>query len=169
MKHVGWGVVTVGVLIIIGFVFAACLGYVPVDAVSTPPRWEGAVLGSILNRSLAHRASELKNPIEMTDANLRLGMDQYEDHCAACHGDGKGTGPLGETRLYPRAPQFGKELPNLSSPSMFVAVKYGIRYSGMPSWNGRIADDDIWRIATLLANLKRLPPSVANKWRGATR
>jgi hypothetical protein len=48
---------------------------------------------------------------------------------------------------------------------MFLAVKYGVRYSGMGAWNGLLPDEDIWRVSLFLARLRALPPAVDAAWR----
>jgi hypothetical protein len=57
-------------------------------------------------------------------------------------------------------PQFADQPPPLSAPQMFVAIKYGIRYSGMGAWNGMMPDQDIWKVATFLEHIGSLPPEV---------
>ena len=48
---------------------------------------------------------------------------------------------------------------------MFVAIKYGIRYSGMGAWNGMLSDDDIWKVATFLEHIGSLPIEVQANWK----
>ena len=31
-------------------------------------------------------------------------------------------------------------------------VKYGIRFSGMPGWDGQLSDDDIWKAVLFIKN-----------------
>jgi mono/diheme cytochrome c family protein len=62
-------------------------------------------------------------------------------------------------------PQFADHPPALSAPQMFVAIKHGIRYSGMGGWNGMMSDEEIWKVATFLEHIGSLPPEVPN-WSG---
>jgi hypothetical protein len=50
---------------------------------------------------------------------------------------------------------------------MFVAIKYGIRYSGMGAWEGMMSDQDIWKVATFLEHIQSLPPEIQASWTGA--
>jgi len=48
---------------------------------------------------------------------------------------------------------------------MFLAIKHGIRYSGMGAWDGMMPDENIWKVALFLGHLGSLPPEVDSKWR----
>jgi len=50
---------------------------------------------------------------------------------------------------------------------MFVAVKNGIRYSGMGAWNGMMSDEDIWKVVTFPEHIQSLPPEVQAEWKTA--
>ena len=166
MRYVGWGAIIALVAVVGGLFMAAGFGLVPVDAVSSPPKWEEAIAGYALDHAIARKAARLHDPFEANEDNLRAGMVLYEHKCAGCHGDGKGTSVLGPKGFYPRIPQFGADGFDLSAQEAFVVAKYGIRYSAMPGWNGVMADDDIWRVTTFLSHLSSLPPSVAAAWQG---
>jgi len=71
----------------------------------------------------------------------------------------------GTQNFYPRVPQFADHPPELSAPQMFVAIKYGIRHSGMGAWNGMMSDEEIWKVATLLEHIGSLPPEVQSNWK----
>jgi hypothetical protein len=43
---------------------------------------------------------------------------------------------------------------------MFLAVKHGIRYSGMGAWGGMLPDEDIWRAVSFVSRVRTLPPAV---------
>lgn len=47
---------------------------------------------------------------------------------------------------------------------MFVAIKYGIRYSGMGGYDGELSEEKMWAVATLLEHLDSLPPEVKTAW-----
>jgi len=48
---------------------------------------------------------------------------------------------------------------------MFVAIKQGIRYSGMGAWNGMMSGEEIWKVATFLEQIGSLPPGVEVNWK----
>jgi mono/diheme cytochrome c family protein len=146
-------------VIALAFLF---LGGMPADGFSDPPAWETAIREFVVRTSLARQADGLINPIAGSDEDLLAGMKRYRNTCMGCHGGPAHVSPGGTTGFYPRVPQFPKYPPNLTIPQMFVAVKYGIRYSGMGA--NAIPDRQIWQVATFLSRLKSLPPAVHDAW-----
>ncbi len=141
----------------------ALMGWLPMDAVGRPPAWESQIGQKALEASLARRSGGLANPVAERDADLLAGMTTYRNDCAGCHGD------YGQHRtgggLYPPVPQFVRHPPHLTVPQMFVAAKYGIRYTGMGAWNKEISDKEIWQTVNFLSRLNSLPPAVDKAWR----
>ncbi len=122
---------------------ASALGWLPADAVSTPPMWESRLGQAVLKASLSHQAAGLSNPISGSDAELVAGMQAFKDGCAGCHGDASVVSHWGNSNFYPRVPQFAQNPPVLSAAEMFVAIKHGIRYSGMFA-NKKMKEEKIW-------------------------
>ena len=143
---------------------AAFMGWLPADAVSAPPLWEARLRQAVLKASLSHQAAGLSNPIESRDAELLAGMQAFKNNCSGCHGDAAMVSHWGNSNFYPRVPQFAKSAPVLSAAEMFVAIKHGIRNSGMFA-NEKMIDERIWQIVTFLSRLSSLPPDVDRAWR----
>jgi mono/diheme cytochrome c family protein len=147
---------------LIGMAFALS-GFLPVDAAGRPPEWESKIRQHALEVSLTRRSPDWVNPTKEAEADLLAGMNTYRNDCAGCHGDygqtGSGSG------LYPPVPQFNQRPPALTASEMFVAVKYGIRYSGMGAWNEEISDKEIWQTVSFLSQLSNLPSAVNDAWR----
>jgi mono/diheme cytochrome c family protein len=152
------------VLIVAG---AARLGWCSVNATATPPDWEVKLNQSILQASLNRQAKGLINPVQPTNDVLIAGMKAFKMNCAGCHGQSGQPSQWGTRGFYPRVPQFGDHPPELSAPQMFVAIKYGIRYSGMGAWDGMMSDEEIWKVATFLEHIRSLPPEVQANWKAA--
>jgi mono/diheme cytochrome c family protein len=140
-------------------------GALPIAATSFPPEWESRLVGRAVTASLAREAEWLKNPLEVTDETLLAGLKRYRTGCAGCHGDLGHPSHWGARNFYPPAPQFAERPPALTAPQIFLAVKHGIRYSGMGGWDGEMPDEDIWRVASFLARLDSMPPRVADAWK----
>ena len=144
---------------------AARFGYLPVNATVSPPRLEWKLNQSILRGSLSRQAKGLTNPVQRSNQILIAGMKIFKTNCAGCHGQPGQPSQWGTKGFYPRVPQFGDQPPPLSAPQMFLAIKYGIRYSGMGAWNGMLFDNDIWTVATFLEHIGSLPPEVQAGWK----
>jgi mono/diheme cytochrome c family protein len=161
------GFVTILALVIVG-VGAALMGYVPTHANATPPRLEEQLAMSALDASMQRHAPRLSNPVSPTDENLIEGMKIYTMNCSGCHG-GLDRQPVELGRsFYPPAPNL--ILDPLDDPEwhIFYAVRTGVRYTGMPSWEKNLSTADIWKVTAFLARVGKLPPAVQDYMKKAT-
>ena len=118
-----------------------------------------------LDAAVDRRAPVLRNTAEPTEANLIAGAKIYQADCASCHGDvARPHGMLAEA-LYPRAPQFFEDAPDMPDSQNYYIIRHGIRLSGMPAWDGTLSDQEMWQLTTLLSHLDKLPPQVSDAWR----
>lgn len=150
-------------LVVVGV--TARLGCWPVSATAVPPRWESTLAQTTLKASLSRQAAGLTNPVNPSDDVLIAGLKSFKMNCAGCHGLPGQPSQWGTRNFYPRAPQFADDPPHLSTPQMFVAIKHGIRYSGMGGWDGMMSDEEIWKVATFLEHIGSLPPEVQANWK----
>lgn len=161
----GVGAFAAGALVLPAVVFcAAALGWLPADAVSSPPVWESRLGQAVLKASLSRRAAGLSSPFESSDAALLAGMQSFKNNCSGCHGDAGMASHWGSHNFYPRVPQFAQSPAPLTVPEMFVAIKHGIRYSGMFA-NEKMQDEKVWQLAAFLSRINSLPPEVDRAWR----
>jgi mono/diheme cytochrome c family protein len=153
------------VFAILAAVVTARLGLWPVAAIARPPQLEATFSQAMLRASLSRRAAGLTNPLQPSKEVLLAGQKIFKTNCAGCHGTPGQPSHWGAQNFYPRVPQFADEPPVLSAPQMFVAIKHGIRYSGMGAWSGMMSDEEIWKVATFLEHVGSLPPEVQANWR----
>jgi mono/diheme cytochrome c family protein len=144
---------------------SARVGWWPVSATTGPPQWESAFGQAALQATLSRQARGLKNPIQPSNEVLLTGLKIFKMNCAGCHGSRGQPSQWGTRNFYPRVPQFADNRPHLSAPQMFVAIKDGIRYSGMGAWDGMMSDEEIWKVATFLEHIGSLPPEVEANWK----
>lgn len=132
------------------------LGWLGSTATANPPGWENALGAKLLDTALEHRTSGLKNPIQANDnASLAEGKQLYRDNCAGCHGDQTGPSKWGSSGFYPRVPQFWQLKENELTPEeAYAAIHDGIRYTGMGAWSGMMKDDEMWKIANFVAQIR---------------
>lgn len=118
-----------------------------------------------LDASLERRAPQAKNPTDLTDSNLVAGMNIYQSNCASCHGDiHHPHGSLADA-LYPRAPQFLEDAPDMAENQNFYIIQHGIRMSGMPAWKRALSEQQMWQVTTFLSQMDKLPPQVSDQWK----
>jgi hypothetical protein len=162
MAAYGAGVAAIPVAVLVFFL----TGIIPIDAVSAPPGWEAGIGQAALKASLAGKSAGLVDPVGDNSAALMAGMNFYRNNCTGCHGDQAKASKWGTHGLYPRAPQFAQQAPALTAPEMFLAVKYGIRYTAMFA-HVQASDQEIWQTVTFLSRLDSLPPAVDSGWRSS--
>lgn len=167
MRNFIFGVVITILVLAIGGTGLALLGFVPTNANTTPPKIEQQIAMSALDASMERRAPRVNNPVPPTDENLIQGIKIYTMNCAGCHG-GLDRKPLEFGRsFYPPAPNL--ILDPLDDPEwhVFYAIRTGVRYTGMPSWEKNISETDIWKVTTFLTRVEKLPPAVQDYWKKA--
>jgi mono/diheme cytochrome c family protein len=108
----------------------------------------------MMERSVARRAADIEVPALGAPAQLERGLSLYRAHCVQCHG-APGIAPepfaLGLTPLPTPLARSGLDR---SPAQLFWVLKNGIKMTGMPAWEFRLPDEDLW---SLVAFLKRLP------------
>jgi mono/diheme cytochrome c family protein len=118
-----------------------------------------------LDAAVDRRAPEVRNPVQPTNANLIAGMKVYQTNCASCHGDiHRPHGTLADA-LYPRAPQFVEDAPDMPENQNFYIIQHGIRLSGMPAWKQVLNEREMWQVTGFLSHMDKLPPQVSDAWK----
>jgi thiosulfate dehydrogenase len=145
----------------------AVFGLMPTNADSSPPLLERRIATNALDASLNRRAIHLNNPVPASDGSLIDGMKIYTMNCAVCHGTLDNQHSPLEHSFYPPVPQL--VLDPIDDPEWhtYYVVRNGIRYTGMPSWNHTLSDQDMWKVTDFLSRIDKLPPAVQDYWRNA--
>ena len=165
MKTFLLGGITAVVLLGLGGLAVALLGLISTDADQTPSKAETWIATSAMDASMQRHAAHVNNPVPATDANLMDGMKIYTMACSQCHGGLDKKPSAFAKQLYPPVPQL--MLDPIDDPEwhIFYAVKHGVRNTGMPAWNGSLADEDIWKVTAFLSRIDKLPPAVQEQWK----
>jgi len=131
-----------------------------VSARPQPSRLEAATARTV--RSIAIRARVrgiITNPVPVSDAVIKEGMEHFADHCAVCHGnDGSGDTEMGRG-LYPRAPDMRlAATQNLSDGELFYIIENGVRLTGMPAWSTGTKEGETssWHLVHFIRRLPKL-------------
>jgi mono/diheme cytochrome c family protein len=157
--------VIVTVLIIAVSVYAASRhGLYPIGADNPPSALERTLAGRALNAYADKHKPAGDNPVAATPDNLMEGAKEYEEHCAFCHGGAKAKVSPMQNKLNPPAPQLIDKIPHDDDAWLFWVTRHGVRMSGMPTWNGVMSDDEIWKIVAFIKHSDKLPPEVQSYW-----
>jgi mono/diheme cytochrome c family protein len=127
-------------------------------AATVPPgKLEKRVAGFALDRSVAKRAPQRKNPFTATPEVIREALGEYREHCLVCHGaPGVDAGDIG-SGLNPPPPDL--TVPKVQARSdgeLFWLTSQGIRMTGMPAFGPTESEEDIWKIVAFLRHLPEL-------------
>src|SRR5688572_19720410 len=121
-----------------------------------PTYW---LLDTGMRESLERQARRLQVPPLDDPALIVRGLVHFRAHCVQCHG-APGIAPsafaLGLTPL----PENLVHVARVRRPAeIFQAVKYGLKMTGMPAWEFRLPDDDLWAVVAFVRQLPTLSPA----------
>ncbi len=154
------------VVLLVGFSYVR-FGFVNSCADMPVNSMESMMAMPALDASVARRAPEVPNPVSPTDDNLVAGMKIYQANCATCHGDVHRPEAMLADALYPRAPQFVDDAPDMPENQNFYIIQHGVRLSGMPAWGQTLNAQQMWQVTTFLSHMDKLPPQVSDAWKTA--
>ncbi len=155
-------------LLVASVLFYLTFGMVDPRADTAVNPIEQAVSSSSLDASLKHFAPQPMDTVPADDRNMLAAMQLYQSDCAQCHGDPMHPESTMADSFKPRVPQFMKDPPDLLTSQEFYVIKHGVRWSGMPAWNYRLTDHEIWQLSVFLNQLGSLSPTVKEAWRAAS-
>jgi mono/diheme cytochrome c family protein len=168
MRNFILGVVGTLLLLFLGGLAIAMLGFLPTNADSVPPKMERHIAMSAMDASMERHAPRLTNPVPPTDENLIDGMKIYTMNCAGCHGNLDNKPSAFGTSFYPPVPQLIVHPMDDPEWHIYYAVRTGIRYTGMPAWNKVLSEQDMWKVTAFLSRIEKLPPAVQDYWKKST-
>jgi mono/diheme cytochrome c family protein len=167
MKGFIAGVLITLLVIVAGFYLTVKLGLFPIAADNPPGAYEKRIANMALDNYVDKHAPKQENPTEINSANLIVGVREYEEHCALCHGGyNNRTSPM-SSKFNPPVPQLLRGVPHDPDANFYWITKHGIRLTAMPSWDGILEDDEIWKVVAFLKHQDKLPPDVQAAWQAA--
>jgi mono/diheme cytochrome c family protein len=152
-------IVALVVVFALGLMAGAYFVVTGVSARAQPGTLEMTTSHAIRTLAIGARVRGLTNPIPVSEAVIKEGMEHFADHCTVCHAnDGSGNTEMGRG-LYPRAPDM--RLPatqNLSDAELFYIIENGVRLTGMPGWSTGTKDGETssWHLVHFIRHLPKL-------------
>ena len=111
-----------------------------------------------MKHSVERRGRRIAAPPLGAPEQLGRGLALYRLHCVQCHG-APGVAPepfaLGMTPLPAPLAQTGREW---APGEIYWVVKHGIKMTGMPAWEFRLAEDDLWAVVAFVQRLPSYSP-----------
>lgn len=96
------------------------------------------------------------------ESNLLAGARIYKENCAVCHGlPGQSKTAIAQG-MFPPPPQLfhGTGVTDDPAWESYWKAKNGIRMTGMPGFQGRLTEVQLWQVSLLLANADKISPAV---------
>jgi len=154
--------VVIGVLLVAGAAAVAGFVYSGVYDVSALEQHLGPtfrVLDVAMKRSVKVRSEDIVVPPLEDPALIARGRARFEEHCVQCHG-APGVAPhafaLGFT---PAAANLVVTGELWLAQDIYWVVRHGLKMTGMPAWEFRMPDEDLWATVAFVKWLPKLSPA----------
>jgi mono/diheme cytochrome c family protein len=138
------------------------------DVGAVTPHWQStySLLETAMHRSVERRARALVVPAASEALRVRGGVC-FREHCVQCHG-APGVAPLPfALSMQPLPGPLVEAAARWGEAEIYWVTRHGIRMSGMPAWQYRLADDDLWGVAMFVADLEHWTPAQYLEWQQA--
>jgi mono/diheme cytochrome c family protein/cytochrome c551/c552 len=146
-----------GLLIALGATIFIRAGWYNVGAVVEHWQVTFSLMQRAMRYSVQHHARDIVAP-PFTEAVVRRGAVVYRDQCLQCHG-APGVAPDGiGLSMQPQPGPLVHMMQRWRPPEVYWIVRNGIKMSGMPAWQYRLSDDDLWAVTALIERLPQLSP-----------
>jgi len=96
---------------------------------------------------------EMKNPLAVSEANLKAAKDIYSDQCSNCHGDG-GKGDGTDAMMYDPAPSDltdASKMNKRTDGEIYYQITEGRK--PMPSFKKKLAEEQRWQLVLFVRSL----------------
>ena len=161
------GIIFTLVVLVLGGLSAALLGFIPTTANAVPPKLEQHLAMSALDASTDKHAAHIDSPLQPTAENLIDGMKLYNMNCAGCHGGLDHKPSPQANSFYPPPPQLVQDPPDDPDWHNYYVIRNGIRYTGMPAWDKVLSEQDLWKVTLFLSHMEKLPAAAQDYWKNA--
>ncbi len=153
---------TLAILALVGALGAYAFmrsGFYNIAATSQHLQFVYTFLEQGMHHSVRFHARDISAPALTDEAMIARGAVLYRDHCVQCHG-APGVAPAGigmgmQPVPGPLIDARSKWQPN----QMYWIVRHGIKMSGMPAWEYRMSDEQLWQVVAFMQRLPELTPA----------
>jgi mono/diheme cytochrome c family protein len=144
-----------------GFVYSGMYNVAAADQHKAPVFW---VLKTTMRRAVERHSHSVVVPPLDDPTQIARGRVLFVTHCSRCHG-APGVAPepfaLG---LRPAAANLANTALEWVPAQIYWAITNGLKLTGMPAWEFRLTDDEIWSI---VAYVRRMPYEAPRRFREA--
>ena len=156
------------VVLPVGALVAVKMGLVPVATAAPPLPFETYLAHTALNARVDKEAPH-NNPTALNEQSYLAGAKLYREDCAVCHGMPGQAKTAIAAGMFPKPPQLwqGHGVTDDPAGETYWKIRNGIRLTGMPGYQSSLSEEQMWQIASLLANGDKLPAPVMEELKRA--
>ena len=117
-----------------------------------------SLLETAMRQAVRLRARDITVPPLDEPALIARGAGCFRDKCVQCHGaPGVAQGDIGKS-MQPLPGPLVDARQRWLPRELYWVTRHGIKMSGMPAWEFRLADDDLWALVAFMNRLPELSP-----------
>ena len=117
-----------------------------------------SLLEHAMHRSVRLRARGVEAPAMDDPARIARGAACYQQKCVQCHGGpGVAQGEIGRS-MQPLPGPLVDARSRWEPRELYWITRHGIKMSGMPAWEHRLSDADLWAVVAFVDTLPTLTP-----------
>jgi cytochrome c1 len=158
---------TVGVLALAAAGVAAVIVYGGLyDVASTRQHLQltHTVLETAMRQAVRLRARDIAEPPLADEAMALRGAGCFRDKCAQCHGaPGVPQGDIGKS-MQPLPGPLVDARQHWRPRELYWVTRHGIKMSGMPAWEFRLSEAELWEVVAFMQRLPDLDAGQYARW-----
>jgi mono/diheme cytochrome c family protein len=117
------------------------------------------ILDIAMRRSIGQRAEAIPVPPLDQPGMLERGLALFDEHCVQCHGaPGVAPAPFA-LGLQPAPANLAFTAREWPPADIFWTVQNGIKMTGMPAWEFRLSENELWAVVAFVMTLPELSPA----------
>jgi mono/diheme cytochrome c family protein len=135
------------------------------DVSSTSQHWQPThtLMETAMRQSVRLRARGIDEPALDAQRALR-GAACFRDKCVQCHGaPGVAQGDIGKS-MQPLPGPLVDAHRHFRARELYWLTRHGIKMSGMPAWEYRLSDAELWDVVAFMVQLPQLGPADYADW-----
>ena len=128
------------------------------DVASTRQHWQitHSLLETAMHRSVKLRARDIEEPPLADEQRVMRGAGCFRDKCVQCHGaPGVSQADIGKS-MQPLPGPLVDAHRHFRPRELYWLTRHGIKMSGMPAWEFRLTDGEIWDVVAFMVRLPEL-------------
>ena len=141
-----------------GAALAVYTGVYNVSATRQHTQWVYSLLDTALRQSVRRQARDISPPPLDDAARIQRGAACFQAKCVQCHGaPGVAPDDIGKS-MQPAPGPLVAALQRWQPREIYWITRHGIKMSGMPAWEFRLQDSELWDIVAFITYLPTLSP-----------